>query len=378
MRAAIQKILAGIPTPTYADLARVSGLGPRNSGVKSLEGIHLLERLSYLDVSNTAVTSVDLSRNPKAHDIILTGTPICPRVECTRAGKPQYYDHRLCHTKYSWPSGAYILDGDDHTYSYKYGSGRTSYFSVRPDLRGVQSLSFEASRNGTKNSFLLGQTFKRDEVRLVQSDGTIVHTVTVTNVTDTPQPTEILMSIDTELDGNDVVDLYTTGKGGVVISNDELSVYLDAISLPSGTMYGGTWSNSYDNARRVRDAIGAKRIFDVTNATAGVQLTKSVDSAVYYLFSPRTLAPGESITFSVREAQHVATTLFNGRVDYVTLDANGQPTVLHFVTKEGAKGEVWDSFSYPKMPAGYELDPAHPAPTQMVLGEDGQFTVVPV
>lgn len=357
-----------------------------DNGVTSLQPLATLPQLSSVYAQNNQISSVALPATNALVDLNLAGNPACPSVDFIRGGNTQSFSLDSCVFQSGMlftMGGAYAIDGNRYTYVYADGTGTTSFaFSSLADSRSETLLSLGTVARGVSNSVIQHSTvvpdadIRRDHVRTVSTNGSITHTVTVTNISANTVDSAFYQSVDTDLNGNDAVPLLSDGNGGVIISDDAMTVYLQPVSgiehVYAGR-YGASGEAALDNSIANGEVVSTagRPLFDV--------LAQGVDSDVYYATPRVTLAPGKSYTFSYRESLFAAADPDLIWVDYVTTDpTTGQDVVLNSVSSEGTTGEILDLTTLAGMPTGYESDPAANNPTQETFGAQGPLTIVTI
>lgn len=225
-------------------------------------------------------------------------------------------------------------DGVEHTYSFLNGSSDTSAYYVRTSDGTYQQVGANSEKSYTKDNG--GQTQLRkdvvsddnvtvSEVLSMDAQGQFNHEITFTNNgTSTLSNVKLGTMLDTMLDNEDDVTIYSDGNGGIFMKNDAITLFSDPIT--NTTVYAGEWNgSSFD----IGNSIQASNNY-------GEVMSSDTDTAIEYESAPVTLAPGASSTFSYTErlytdheqigqlvVHYVSTTGEKLQDDSVTADVNG-------------------------------------------------------
>ena len=233
-------------------------------------------------------------------------------------------------------------EGIAHTYSFNKGTGSTGrYYSVsNGTISWISALSdtkYYTSTNSAGNG-MFARVFNSDSYQIAETvqvtqDGKIKHDVTIRN-----KSSEAItglngmgVSLDTMLDSDDRIPIYSDGTGGIYIQNGGITLYCSPIA--NSNVFAGEWNTNNQSAYVTAD--GAE----------GTILKDGVDTAVLYETPVTTLAPDQSITFSFAER-----VLVNTKVVEHLVDVTGK-TIAADKVVGGQPGQAFD-FIAPKVP-GY-------------------------
>ncbi|MBE9886658.1 LPXTG cell wall anchor domain-containing protein [Enterococcus durans] len=233
-------------------------------------------------------------------------------------------------------------EGIAHTYSFNKGTGSTGrYYSVsNGTINWISTLSdtkYYTSTNSAGNG-MFARVFNSDSYQIAETvqvtqDGKIKHDVTIRN-----KSSEAItglngmgVSLDTMLDSDDRIPIYSDGTGGIYIQNGGITLYCSPVV--NSNVFAGQWNDNNQSAYVTAD--GAE----------GTIIKDGVDTAVLYETPVTTLAPDQSITFSFAER-----VLVNTKVVEHLVDVTGK-TIAADKVVGGQPGQAFD-FIAPKVP-GY-------------------------
>ncbi|MFC4224498.1 leucine-rich repeat domain-containing protein [Lysinibacter cavernae] len=371
--------LAGI-----SNLSALTSLTISGNKLTSLDGIAGLTNLSGLDVSNNQLSSIDVTANTALRVLDAAGNAALePSVSFVRGGATQSFRFASTTantTGINTMGGAYTLNGGQYSYVYSNGTGNSSaFFGQEYEVANIdrtQPLTMGTTSRGVTNSDLYNDTIKRSEVRTVDDDGTILHTVTIENVSAAPITSAFNQMIDTELNGNDSVALVSDGQGGATLRDDAMELSLQPVDGIQD-MWAGRWGAG--SGPLLTEFITDGLVTNTAGHTRDEVLATGVDSAVYYSTPSVTLAPAQTYTFSYRESLYLANDPYSIRVNYVANDAvTGEPTTVGQISQDGELDSVWDLTGLPGMPVGYVLDAGRPSPTSATYGAAGHLSTVTI
>lgn len=200
-------------------------------------------------------------------------------------------------------------DNETYTYSYDHGSAETSYYGLIEDINGTTNIynftnlsnqSYKISKQKgmdlVRNSFKAPYSTKNDidvnETVFLTDNGIIVHHTTFTNNNNITIPeTRYFVLLDTMLNYNDEINIYSDGLSGAYFKNNKL--YFSTKLLSPGDMYSLNWH--YRSSE-----IGYK--LNSYKLSLGDIFIVDEDSAIRYTTDLVSLAPGKSIDLWYMEA----------------------------------------------------------------------------
>ena len=233
-------------------------------------------------------------------------------------------------------------EGIAHTYSFNKGTGSTGrYYSVsNGTISWISTLSdtkYYTSTNSAGNG-MFARVFNSDSYQIAETvqvtqDGKIKHDVTIRNKSSKAITglNGMGVSLDTMLDSDDRIPIYSDGTGGIYIQNGGITLYCSPVV--NINVFAGQWNDNNQSAYVTAD--GAE----------GTIIKDGVDTAVLYETPVTTLAPDQSITFSFAER-----VLVNTKVVEHLVDVTGK-TIAADKVVGGQPGQAFD-FIAPKVP-GY-------------------------
>lgn len=233
-------------------------------------------------------------------------------------------------------------EGIAHTYSFNKGTGSTGrYYSVsNGTINWISTLSdtkYYTSTNSAGNG-MFARVFNSDSYQIAETvqvtqDGKIRHDVTIRNKSSEAITglNSMGVSLDTMLDSDDRIPIYSDGTGGIYIQNGGITLYCSPVV--NSNVFAGQWNDNNQSAYVTAD--GAE----------GTIIKDGVDTAVLYETPVTTLAPDQSITFSFAER-----VLVNTKVVEHLVDVTGK-TIAADKVVGGQPGQAFD-FIAPKVP-GY-------------------------
>lgn len=241
--------------------------------------------------------------------------------------------------------------GVSNTYAYDYGSastssmylstdGGTTYVSATMNTTNYYTLTdpTDSAMAIAKKGTLSGSGVDLDfvEVMTVTAAGEIQHYFTITNSgTTTYTSLQIISMLDTELNGDDGIPIYTDGSGNSYIEDNLLTLFNKVLSTANTTQYAGEWSNPGSMV--------------LTSGPNGSTIVDGVDSAIYYVTDASGLAPDAVIEFSFQESLFTeGEALYTVTVTYVDENEN---ELLPPSTSTGTLGASY-SLAMPAIP-GY-------------------------
>ncbi|MFS0925227.1 mucin-binding protein [Enterococcus durans] len=233
-------------------------------------------------------------------------------------------------------------EGIAHTYSFNKGTGSTGrYYSVsNGTINWISTLSdtkYYTSTNSAGNG-MFARVFNSDSYQIAETvqvtqDGKIKHDVTIRNKSSKAITglNGMGVSLDTMLDSDDRIPIYSDGTGGIYIQNGGITLYCSPVV--NSNVFAGQWNDNNQSA------------YVTANGAEGTILKDGVDTAVLYETPVTTLAPDQSITFSFAER-----VLVNTKVVEHLVDVTGK-TIAADKVVGGQPGQAFD-FTAPKVP-GY-------------------------
>lgn len=237
--------------------------------------------------ANEAVVSVEVDRNNtnftvNAHKTSESDDPLFSNFVTTENKETPY--------TYSY------LDGSSSTSEYGVtqtgGSGEGSFVAVGEEHvnRDYYSAKNTSGTALIKSTILttnpLAPNLQIEEVASLTTSGNIIHRTTFTNKSDlTYAKQQYYVLLDTMLNANDDINLYSDGSGGAYFSDRE--TFLSTRMLSDGTSYALNWRN--------RGSVLGQQVKGA-NLPADRRMTSSVDSAIRYLTPAVSLTPNQSIS----------------------------------------------------------------------------------
>ncbi|WP_435340504.1 mucin-binding protein [Enterococcus durans] len=237
-------------------------------------------------------------------------------------------------------------EGIAHTYSYSKGSGVTSvyytvsngtigWFNQIPDKASDSKYytSIDSSGNGMFAHVTTSGSYQIAETIQVTKDGKINHDVTIRNKSSETISNLSGMGVrlDTMLDDNDRIPIYSDGNGGFYIQNAGITLYSSAGD--NSNVLAGEY-NKTDPSE-----------YFLSSGAGGTVLLRDRDTSILYETPVTTLAPDQSVTFGFTER-----VLVNTKVVEHFVDVAGK-TIASDIVVGGQPGQAFDSAA-PKIP-GY-------------------------
>ena len=237
-------------------------------------------------------------------------------------------------------------EGIAHTYSFNKGTGSTGrYYSVsNGTINWISTLSdtkYYTSTNSAGNG-MFARVFNSDSYQIAETvqvtqDGKIKHDVTIRNKSSKAITglNGMGVSLDTMLDSDDRIPIYSDGTGGIYIQNGGITLYCSPVV--NSNVFAGQWNDNNQSA------------YVTANGAEGTILKDGVDTAVLYETPVTTLAPDQSITFSFAERVLVNTKVVEHLVDVTgkTIAADkvvgGQPGQAYAITPTDVPGYAYQS-----------------------------------
>lgn len=410
-----------------------------------------LDTLAELDEKNkelikkvTSIQGVELIGN-KEYDLISLPKDLCPKVPFTRGAITGEYNFSFCSFSkgvtvasdtqplFSTNNGIYEFtkqtqdeNGEpqvsttSHTYSYSEGNSSTSFLAIRSyvaDLttatedenneRGSNKLSklwapknvgYRVIPRGVYTTIDYPKGYRVERTRLIDEVGTQIHRIKITNIGQTSITDEFVESLDTMLDKEDQVKLISDGKGGAILADENIALYVRPLSGIASTYAGRYAGGSFgvltalDSADastlsreecvaapnknecqyvKITDQPQGENFFAHLRTEKGEQLT--FDSNIFFRV-PVSLAPGQAHEFSYEISLSEASESYSATVEYVSVDAQGKETSIGRHVVEGRYHEVVDFSGLPGLDAQYrsgENSTILPAGYQRKAGETG-------
>lgn len=403
--------LSGNPVTNLASLSGMSGLKSLyldDSNLNDISGLAKLTQLNELSLDNNQIsnlspladlrelTSLRINNNPVRDASMLAPSISSLGYEGALAESPE-----IPFTRGAVQGSVVLKSGLDSVPSnfaseYRIGSAVYTYVYLRGDGVSTAISDSSGSRYQTYNGPLsLGRStltargdivtssvwgLDRRVVREVTPTGSIMHTVTMTNPATAPDPvtTRFYDSPDTELNGNDSIPIYSDGAGGFYIEDTAMTLYLQPVS-GIDQAFGGVFGRIGTVRDHVED--GAPTQNDIAPSmglAAGEEVIKNVDTAIYYVTPSVTLAPGDSYTYSYREALFDANEDAQIQIDYVD-EASGSiiaGATQSFTDVIGAQLTLTSANL--AIPAGYALASSVTLPMTVTYGAQGMLTSVQI
>jgi len=193
----------------------------------------------------------------------------------------------------------------EYTYTFNYGSGTTSefyylegdtYFPISYDKVYYRYGQLDGNNYVQKK---IVDNYKKIELIItttVTDNGEIRHTYNVTNIGDVAiENTSFIIELDTELNGEDDIDLYANGNNGIYMSIEDLTLYVEPVEGIT-KLFAGEWALNYydeiDEEEYTTSGFGKN---------SGELLATNVDTAVYMGQDVVRLEAGESVSFTYQE-----------------------------------------------------------------------------
>ncbi|MGV0169105.1 MucBP domain-containing protein [Furfurilactobacillus sp. WILCCON 0119] len=306
--------------------------------------------------ATTETSAVDESKHQNSNDLNSEFVNWSPATKTASAVDPFSRDSKQFRVDLYFPFlgrvnnalfGHAIFDstGGKHTYSYKDGDSNTSFYNLNNNTHvQADEVNYYFKDGGNNNSQLARVITDRSnnvqisEILNVTATGAITHQVKWLNIGTAALSNQTLsVFLDTDLDGDDYIPIYSTGNNGAFIKTTNLTLYCEALS--GVQVYAGQYE-----AGTLLDGV-------LASGDYGRQLTGGIDTAISYQSPNLTLNPGETYDMTYQE-----------RV-FTPEEQLGHVTV-HFVDQQGHKlvddQSLNDAFgqSYtvvPKTISGYQI-----------------------
>ena len=203
----------------------------------------------------------------------------------------------------SYATNVYITKNGDstvHSYVYSTGQGTTSWFKL--NLLSPQNYTytdFYTKRTPDGNTMQAAVAHLPNNVDMINyynvtTDGLIEHYWTFKNNGNQKYSVPLSVgSCDTDLDGNDHIPIIADGYGGTYIQNSAVTLWSMPIS-DNVTMWANTYSRGYETGQKTAGHDRGSTILD------------AVDTNLSYVFTPKDLEPGQSVSYGFRESLYPA------------------------------------------------------------------------
>ena len=203
----------------------------------------------------------------------------------------------------SYATNVYITKNGDstvHTYVYSTGQGTTSWFKLNdPSPQDYTYTDFYTKRTTDGNTMQAAVAHLPNNVDMINyynvtTDGLIEHYWTFKNNGNQKYSVPLSVgSCDTDLDGNDHIPIIADGYGGTYIQNSAVTLWSMPIS-DNVTMWANTFNQHYDTGQKTAGRDRGSTILD------------AVDTNLSYVFTPKDLEPGQSVSYGFRESLYPA------------------------------------------------------------------------
>ena len=227
----------------------------------------------------------DLSLNPKQTsntdkapfwDTVITDT------------KPDKDGHYKAHT-YNYPGSPYTSNAQNTSTGFDFNSseiggatsmhlqsGPTYYYNIRPNVQEIARV-YKLDDNGSKLT----------AIDQLSTNGVIEHAMYVTAGTKGYNMPEANMQLDTDLDGNDYVPIYTDGNHGAYIKGN-ITLWLQPVA--GVNMSAHKWPDHSKTGTRYS-----------LDKEAGVKVLDNADTAIWYELKGMHINPGQTKMYGFRE-----------------------------------------------------------------------------
>ena len=227
----------------------------------------------------------DLSLNPKQTsntdkapfwDTVITDT------------KPDKDGHYKAHT-YNYPGSPYTSNAQNTSTGFDFNSheiggatsmhlqsGPTYYYNIRPNVQEIARV-YKLDDNGSKLT----------AIDQLSTNGVIEHAMYVTAGTKGYDMPEANMQLDTDLDGNDYVPIYTDGNHGAYIKGN-ITLWLQPVA--GVNMSAHKWPDHSKTSTRYS-----------LDKEAGVKVLDNADTAIWYELKGMHINPGQTKMYGFRE-----------------------------------------------------------------------------
>ena len=252
-----------------------------------------------------------------------------------------------------------LNNGKRYTYSYSDGSGSTSNFyyltgSMYNRLSSNSTIYYRSGQLDGNNCVQKKIVDNNKKIELiitttVTDNGEIRHTYNVTNIGDVAiENTSFIIELDTELNGEDDIDLYANGNNGIYMSIEDLTLYVEPVEGIT-KLFAGEWALNYydeiDEEEYTTSGFGKN---------SGELLATNVDTAVYMGQDVVRLEAGESVSFTYQE--RIVTSNEERPVPNYTVriqHINQEGVILNEEFITGSQGQTYTV--NPNQYKGYEL-----------------------
>ena len=203
----------------------------------------------------------------------------------------------------SYATNVYITKNGDstvHSYVYSTGQGTTSWFKLNYlSPQNYTYTDFYTKRTPDGNTMQAAVAHLPNNVDMINyynvtTDGLIEHYWTFKNNGNQKYSVPLSVgSCDTDLDGNDHIPIIADGYGGTYIQNSAVTLWSMPIS-DNVTMWANTYSRGYETGQKTAGHDRGGTILD------------AVDTNLSYVFTPKDLEPGQSVSYGFRESLYPA------------------------------------------------------------------------
>ena len=227
----------------------------------------------------------DLSLNPKQ----TSNTDKAPFWDTViKDTKPDKDGHYKAHT-YNFPGSPYASTAQDTSTGFDFNSseiggatsmhlqsGPTYYYNIRQNVQEIARV-YKLDDNGSKLT----------AIDQLSTNGVIEHAMYVTAGTKGYNMPEANMQLDTDLDGNDYVPIYTDGNHGAYIKGN-ITLWLQPVA--GINMSAHKWTDHSKTSTRYS-----------LDKEAGVKVLDNADTAIWYELKGMHINPGQTKMYGFRE-----------------------------------------------------------------------------